>query len=171
MIWGCHSGEYKDGRLHGCSTVWTGITLPTFQKSSIIRVMSLMMELVWTSETLVNLQHTMWRYNPESSHLNMWCYLCDPYVASALHWTGLQFVFLDMLILYFALICRFWDLQSLLLGACVVKKSWKCACYLHRVCLPTYNNLVSQQIFLNLILWSFTKICWHVQILVKIRWQ
>jgi hypothetical protein len=33
MIWGPRGGQYEDGCLLGCSAVWTGITLPTFQRS------------------------------------------------------------------------------------------------------------------------------------------
>jgi hypothetical protein len=32
-IWGSHGGDYEDGCLLGCSAVWTGVSLPTFQRS------------------------------------------------------------------------------------------------------------------------------------------
>jgi hypothetical protein len=32
-IWGSHGGEYEDGCLLGCSAVYSGRSLPTFQRS------------------------------------------------------------------------------------------------------------------------------------------
>jgi hypothetical protein len=33
MNWGSHGSEYEDGCLLGCSTMQTGMGLPTFQRS------------------------------------------------------------------------------------------------------------------------------------------
>jgi hypothetical protein len=33
MICGTHSGEHEDGCILGCSGMYTGISLPKFQKS------------------------------------------------------------------------------------------------------------------------------------------
>jgi hypothetical protein len=44
-IWVSHGGEYEDGCLLGCSAVWSGRSLPTFQ--------------------------TTRRYNPEDSHIHV----------------------------------------------------------------------------------------------------
>jgi hypothetical protein len=61
MTLSSHSGDYEDGRLLGCSAVWTGMSLPAF--------IALMMEAASASETLVNLYQSTRRYNPEDSHL------------------------------------------------------------------------------------------------------
>jgi hypothetical protein len=72
-IWGSHGGKYEDGCLLGCSTVYTGISSPTFQRYVLPppsgRRVALMMEAVRNSETLVCLYQCTRRCNPEDSHL------------------------------------------------------------------------------------------------------
>jgi hypothetical protein len=74
MISGSDGGEYDDGCLLGCSTVYTGISSPTFQRSVLPpssggnSLIALMMEAVQTSET-VNLYQCTRGYIPKDSHL------------------------------------------------------------------------------------------------------
>jgi hypothetical protein len=61
------------GRFLCCSAVWTGISLPMFQRSLLLpssTTIALMMEAVQTSETSVNLYQSTRRYNPEDGHLH-----------------------------------------------------------------------------------------------------
>jgi hypothetical protein len=65
--------HYLDGCLLGYSTVWSGRSLPTFQRALLppasVPIIALMMEAARTPETLVNFYQTRRRYNPEDSLL------------------------------------------------------------------------------------------------------
>jgi hypothetical protein len=75
MILGSHCSDYEDGCLLVCSSMKTGMSLPTFSEvctASIMRVMvTLMTEAVWTFEMSVNLYQSTQRYNPAVSHLQL----------------------------------------------------------------------------------------------------
>jgi hypothetical protein len=63
-----------------CHVVWYKFTdVSEVLAASIIRAMIvLMMEIVNTSETLVNFYQTTWRNNPEDSHIQMYsCLFID----------------------------------------------------------------------------------------------
>jgi hypothetical protein len=64
-ISGYHGGNYEDGCLLGCYTVYSGRSLPT----SIIKAITLMMEAGSTSETLVNFYQTTRCNISEDNHL------------------------------------------------------------------------------------------------------
>jgi hypothetical protein len=64
----------------GCCAVQSGTKLPTFQRclaASIIRAISLMMEVASTCQTSVNFYETTRRNNPEDSHLHWRRYLVN----------------------------------------------------------------------------------------------
>jgi hypothetical protein len=67
VIVGVYSGDYEDGCLLGCSAVWTGRSLPKFQRCVLIALMTEAASICYTS---VNFCWTTRRNNPEDSHLN-----------------------------------------------------------------------------------------------------
>jgi hypothetical protein len=64
-ISGFHGGEYEDGCLLGCCTLWTGRSLPTFQRCL----------LPPSSRLSVNVCQTTKRNNPEENHFHLKSYV------------------------------------------------------------------------------------------------
>jgi hypothetical protein len=60
----------EDGCLLICSTVYSGRSLLTSRFTIIRALITLVMEAVSTSKTLVDLYQTVQHYNPEDSHLH-----------------------------------------------------------------------------------------------------
>jgi hypothetical protein len=61
MVVFCHVDWYE---FISISEVLTASTIRAL-------IITLMMEAIWTSETLVNLYHSTLRYNPEDSHIRI----------------------------------------------------------------------------------------------------